>query len=313
MPFLNNLPIELTKQGETRWQRATRNSGKFLILLAVELMAGCSTSSVLIKYDDFAFDLAQKKLESTISKVDELKSAAAERTMFLQAESFYRYRFAPPPQSTASFFAQAAASVTDFPAFQALAGSLSLLDLRVRAADSAIQIWETLLLRFPKTVLRPLTLYRLGWAYHNAAAAGLPRENPNDAFDVLIAEYPSSALTSFAKEAEKIDWKSKSSAATRSLIPGFGQIYVGETGSGILRMSVAAASVAAIVVPFLVARNRSNDLNWKRDWPLLATSLGGLIVLSFDYTSAYEDAMRGVVQWNEKLEATFNAAYPKAP
>ena len=113
-----------------------------------------------------------------------------------------------------SFFAEASASITDFPAFQSLAGSLNLLDLRVRASDSAIQIWEAFLKRYPQSSLRPLTLYRLGWTYRNAAATGLPRETPNQAFDELIKEQPTSSLAELAKEAKDIPWKSKSTVQT---------------------------------------------------------------------------------------------------
>src|SRR6266581_3372486 len=55
----------------------------------------------------------------------------------------------------------------------------------VRAVDGAVQIWETLLERYPRSPLRPLTLYRLGWAYHSVAASGFPRDSGDQAFDEL--------------------------------------------------------------------------------------------------------------------------------
>lgn len=298
--------------------QSTRRSGSparlaIFSLLVCELFSGCSTSSGLVKPDDSIYNEAQGRLERTISLVNTSKASAAERAMFVQAESFYRYRFEPAAQTTASFLAQAVASATDFPVFQSLSGSLDLLDLRVRASDSAIQTWETFLTRYPQSDLKPLTLYRLGWAYRNAGVQGLPRSEPNEAFDKLIQEYPSSPYANLSQEAKNVPWKSKSSAATRSLVPGLGQLYVGETGSGIARMSIAIVAAAAAVIPLFVAAHRSSELNWSHDWPLLASSVGGFIVLSFDYTSSYNDAMRGVVQWNERQEMNFNAGHPSAP
>lgn len=68
-----------------------------------------------------------------------------------------------------------------------------------------------------------------------------------------------------------------------------------------------------VVLPSAVAYQRRSDLSWGRDWPLFATGLGGLIVLNIDYTTAYEDALRGVVQWNERIESRFADAHPDAP
>ena len=63
----------------------------------------------------------------------------------------------------------------------------------------------------------------------------------------------------------------------------------------------------------VIGFERRSDLTFKHDWPLLALGLGGLVVLSIDYTNSYEDAMRGVVQWNERAEAVFEDAHPDAP
>lgn len=90
-------------------------------------------------------------------------------------------------------------------------------------------------------------------------------------------------------------------------------MYVGETANGIVRLAVALAAVTAIVVPVVVAYNRRGELRWSHDWPLLASAFGGVIVLSVDYTTSYQDALRGVVQWNERAEAAFFAAHPDAP
>ena len=183
---------------------------------------------------------------------------------------------------------------------------MDLQDLRFRAPDCAIQLWETLLELHPQTNLRPLTLYRLGWAYRNVGAQGLPRSSP-EAFNELIKEQPGSPLAALAREAKSIPWKSKESAAVRSLVPGFGQIYLGETRSGLVRLGIAVAALLAVAVPvYAAAHGRTSSLK-------VAAGVGGLIVLSFDFTSSYEDAMRGVVRWNERAESEFNLAHPSAP
>jgi hypothetical protein len=280
--------------------------------LAAFALCACSTS-VLVRQNDASFAQAQAHLERTTRIVDEMNPPPAERTLFLQAEGFYRYRFELPRKGPATYVAETAAAVTDFPAFQSLAGSLDLLDLRYRAPDSAVQLWETLLARYPRTSLRPLTLYRLGWAYRSVGASGLPRRAPDAAFEQLIKEQPHSELAELAAEAKKVPSKSKKDAAAWSLIPGLGQLYLGERRSGLVRLGVAVASLVAIAAPLYVAARRSSDLTWHRDWPLLATGVGGLAVLSLDYTTSYEDAMRGVVQWNERSEADFERLHSLAP
>jgi hypothetical protein len=280
----------------------------FALLLA---LGGCS-SSVLIRADDVTFDRATRRMESTAARVEALNATPTERALFLQAEAFYRYRFTPPPRSTFSYVAEIAAATTDFPAFQSLAGSLDLLDLRLRANDAAVQLWETLLFHHPATPLRPLALYRLGWAYRCTGASGLPRLSGDEAFAALVDAAPGTPLAALARDARRVPWKSKGSAAAWSVVPGLGQLYVGEKLSGAVRLTVALSALAAIAIPAYVGYRRSN-LTWQRDWPLLATGVGGLIVLSIDYTSSYEDAMRGVVQFNEGAEAAFEDAHPDAP
>jgi hypothetical protein len=271
--------------------------------------SGCAGPSLLVPSDDSVFRESQERLARTTKMVDDLRAPANERTLFLQAENFYRYRFEPPARGGRSFLAEAAAAATDFPAFQALAGTFDLFDLRVRTSDAAVQLWETFLVQFPKSLLRPLALYRLGWAYHSIGVSGFPREEPNDAFDELVHTEPKSTLAAYAVQAKLTEWKSKSSAATRSLLPGLGQIYVGETSSGVIRMAVAAVAAAAFVVPTYLAFHRHGEVSF----PLVVLGLGGLVVLSYDYTSSYEDAQRGVVQWNERNESSFNLSHPGAP
>jgi hypothetical protein len=68
-----------------------------------------------------------------------------------------------------------------------------------------------------------------------------------------------------------------------------------------------------VAVPAVEAYNRQQDLNWNRDWPLLLTGLAGLVVLNVDYTQAYQDAMKGVVEFNESAADEFERAHPEAP
>jgi TM2 domain-containing membrane protein YozV len=136
----------------------------------------------------------------------------------------------------------------------------------------------------------------------------LPRSSPSEAFDELINEQPSSSLAAFAKEAKTIPWKSKETAAIRSLIPGLGQMYLGETRNGLVRLGIAVASFLAAAAPVYAAAHGGHNSSLD-----VAAGIGGLIVLSFDFTSSYEDTMHGVVRWNERVESEFNRAHPSAP
>lgn len=80
-----------------------------------------------------------------------------------------------------------------------------------------------------------------------------------------------------------------------------------------LSNSIGMAATAIIVAPTIIAYERRGDLTWSRDWPLLTIGVGGLVVLSLDYTLAYNDAVRGVVEWNERVETAFEDAHPEAP
>jgi hypothetical protein len=284
-----------------------------IVAAAATAVAASCGHSTLIRRDDPLLADSQRRLARTDAAVEALQPPAADRLLFMQAEGFYRYRFQPPPRNVASTLAVVAAAVTDLPAFQALAGSLDLLDLRLRGADGAIHLWETLLALNPATVLKPLTLYRLGWAYRNAGATGLPRESGDEAFDELVRSFPSSNLAPLAAASKAVRWKSKDTATGLSLIPGLGQFYLGQHLSGTVRLTVGLASVAMIAIPIYVAYQRRTDLSWSHDWPLLATGLGGLVLLSIDYTVSYQDAMRGVVEFNERAEADFEARHPEAP
>lgn len=282
------------------------------VAAGLSAVAGCSHAP-LIRREDPVLDASERRLARTAAAVEPLGAPSTERLLFMQAEGFYRYRFEAPPRNAASTAAVVAGVITELPVLQALAGSLDLHELRLRGADGAIHLWETLLARDPRTVLKPLTLYRLGWAYRNAGVSGLPRRSGDAAFDELIASAPASPLVPLALAARGEPRKSKDTAAALSLIPGIAQFYLGHRLSGTVRLAVGLASVAMIAVPIYVAYERRQDLSWSHDWPLLVTGLGGLILLSIDYTVSYQDAMAGVVEFNDRVEADFEARHPEAP
>jgi hypothetical protein len=67
------------------------------------------------------------------------------------------------------------------------------------------------------------------------------------------------------------------------------------------------------VVPAVVAYERRDSLSWSRDWPLLATGLACVIVLTIDYSSSYDDALRAVTEFNERRQDEFDARHPNGP
>lgn len=274
--------------------------------------AGCR-SSVLIRPDDPAFARAQGRLAQTTAQVDSQGGPLPERVLVLQAEGFYRYRFQPPRRGFLGYAAQFAASAIEISALQSVSEALDIYDLRLRTSDAAVQLWETYLSRFPDGAYRPLVLYRLGWAYRSAAAAGFPRASGNDAFAQLRREFPDSPLLPLAADALKLPWKSKSVATAWSVVPGLGQMYVGATGRGTVHLLVGLAAVAMIAAPTVAAFQRRHDLTWGHDWPLLVVGAGGLLVLSLDYTAAYQDALQRVVEWNDRLQDGFEDAHRDAP
>src|SRR6185437_3258531 len=119
-------------------------------------------------------------------------------------EALYRYRFQQRYRGTKPMLAEAAASVTEFPGFQALAGSFNLYNIRVRAPDAAVQLWETFLADYRNSKLRDLALYRLGWAYRSVGVRGFPHHDPNELFDELIKDSPGSNLAKYAIEAKQV-------------------------------------------------------------------------------------------------------------
>jgi hypothetical protein len=92
-------------------------------------------------------------------------------------------------------------------------------------------------------------------------------------------------------------------------------MYAGEPLNGAVRLSVAVLAAAMVVAPAVVgySRWRGDELTWSSDWPLLATAIAGLIIFNVDYSLAYQDALRAVMQHNEREERRFEDRHPEAP
>ncbi len=279
-----------------------------LLALAVAL-AGCS-HSVLIPRGDDTYRRAIVHYQRTRQLVASSFAPDDDQTMFMQAEALFRYRFAPH-RSTGALFAELAASATDLPMLEAVAGSLDLFALRLKTNDGAIQIWESLLDRNPTTPLRALALYRLGWAYRNHTVTGFVGST-DVVFDALAHDFPGSELAELGTAAKQTPHKSPTTATAWSIFPGAGQIYAGETRNGLVRLGIAAAAATAIIVPAVVAYQH-RDLSFSDDWPLLVSGIVGATVLAVDYTNSYQDALRAVLDYNERSERAFEDAHPGAP
>jgi hypothetical protein len=293
-----------------RRSAAIRGARLAPLALAAVLAAGCAPS-VLIRADDTSYRRSIARFQRTRQLVAASLAPDDDQAMFLQAEGLFDYRFAPPSRSLGSYLAQTTAATLDLPVLDSLAGALDLYSLRLKTCDGAVQLWETLLARSLHTPLRPLILYRLGWAYRNSIASGLPSSSER-AFDELAA-LRASPLAALAAEARQVPWKSQGRATAWSIIPGLGQIYAGEVGNGAVRLAIAIVASGMVVVPGVLAVERRDDLSWRRDWPLLATGIAGAILLTTDYSSSYQDALRAVLEHNERQEAEFEHRHPDAP
>jgi len=177
----------------------------------------------------------------------------------------------------------------------------------LRAYDGAAQLYEAFLERYPGSRLRALALYRLGWAYRCRYTEGFSRGS-SETLAQLEQEFPHSPLARLVPDVRATPWKSQDTAALWSLLPGAGQIYVGETGNGLARLTVASAFAALAIVPLVVlVKNHSVE------WLPIVLSTAGFVGLQVSYTAALQDAQRGVLNFNEREEATFLAAHPGAP
>jgi hypothetical protein len=281
------------------------------IAVVALFVIGCG-HSVLIPPGDLTYRDSIAHYQRTRALIAATLAPDDEQARFLQAEAFYRYRFEPPGRSVAAYFVQAAASLIDLPVLDSVAGALDLYSLRVRINDASVQLWESLLDHHPTTPLRALTLYRLGFAYRNSLSDGFPRES-DDAFAELETKFADSPLTPLARAAQRMDWKSQSAATAWSIVPGLGQMYAGHYASGAVRLAIASAAAAALIVPSVIAVERGRDLSFHHDWPLLVTAVAGAVVLTVDYSSSYQDARAAAIEYNERAEAAFEAAHPDAP
>ncbi len=292
--------------------RSTTLGQHAVVSIIVALVLGGCGGSVLIRRDDTTYRRAIEHYKRARMLVAQSLASDDEQAIFMQAEGLFRYRFAPPGRGFASIAAQAGASLIDLPVLDSLAGSLDLYSLRTKTNDGAVQLRETLLKQYPSTPLRPLTLYRLGWAYRNTIASGFPGSSDR-AFDELAASNASSPLVPLAGDAKRVAYKSPGTATAWSIVPGLGQMYVGEYGNGTVRLGVALSAAAMVIVPAVIAYERRSDLTWGHDWPLLLSGIAGATILTIDYSMSYQDALRAVLEFNERREAEFETAHPAAP
>ena len=292
-----------------------RSSVRFvglLVLAALVSTPGACGHSIVISAADPKLQSSIERLARTEQRVEQLSSSEAERRLFMMAESFYRYRFDVPRPQLKAYLAQTAAVVTELPAFQELSAALDISYLRLKSYDGAAQLWETLIAAYPSSPLRPLALYRLGWAYRSTSVAGLPRDS-DAAFAEVIRAEPDSELGALAREARQTPWKSQDVAMAYSLFPGLPQLYVGRYVEGSIRIAVGLASMAAVAVPVVLAIERGGALSFSHDWPLLLTGSLGLLVLTIDYAGSYQEGVHSVVEHNERQEALFERMRPNAP
>ncbi len=282
--------------------------GRGAALLCVACLCwGCATAAPL-RLDDPAFAAGQSRLRETAGRLAGAKPLAPDEGLFLQAESFHAYRFhLRRSRSVESYLAQTLAAFTDFAPLTVIAASQGIFDLRLRAYDGAAQLYQALVAGYPASALRPLALYRLGWACRSTSDDGFPCAS-RDAFAALERDDPSSPLADLARDAARVPSRSLDRATLWSILPGAGQIYAGEVLDGTVRLSVAAAFGALALVP-LVGMVRARRFGW---FPT-ALSLAGVVGLQVTYTTSYQDAQRAVLDFNERHEAAFVAGHPGAP
>ncbi len=284
-------------------------AGSFLgwIVAAGLLACGCAPS-VLIPRRDADFTRSTSRLARSDAAVLGLAQAPTpDRALFLQAESFDLYRFTLRRSADLTLAAQILAATTDFSPLNYLAAGLEVDDLRLQAYNAAAQLYEALLERYPDSPLAPLALYRLGWVYRNVDLPGFPT-GAEGAVRRLRECYPDSPLVPWALAAAKVPYRTQSGATAWSILPGAGQIYVGQWASGAVRLSVAAGFSALALAPIgsMLVRRRL-------DWVGVILSTLGVVGLQVTYTTAYQDAERGALEFNEARERDFDRAHPDAP
>ncbi len=268
---------------------------------------GCATTGP-VQSGDPTFAAAERHLAGSAARLRTAQTLSPDEVLFVQAESLYFYRFSlERGRSTQSYAAQAAAALADFAPLAVLSASQGLLDLRLRTYDGAAQLYTTLASRYPDSPLRPLALYRLGWACRNTSGDAFPCSS-RAALETLAREDPGSPLAPLAADALRVPARSLDRATAWSILPGAGQIYVGEVLNGTVRLSVGAAFGALALVPVIVMLREH-----RFRWGLSALSAAGGIGLQVTYTTSYQDAQRAVLEFNERQEAAFEAEHPLAP
>jgi hypothetical protein len=264
------------------------------------LLACACAHDAAIRADDPVFARAQARYEKTLAAVPEPRGADAR--LFIQGESFFRYRYAFVPPSAGSYLAQAAASFTEFAPLVALT-SEDAFELRRAGYNGSARLYETLLDRFPESPYAPLARWRLGFAYRNADEG-----DSDEAFDALAAKHPATGLAKLVPEAKAMRRKSPGVATGLSIIPGVGQMYAGEKLNGAVRLGIALAFAALALVPVYLLVQKP-ELNWL----YIGGATAGILGLQVSYTAAYQDAVRAAIEFNEAREAEFEDAHAEAP
>ena len=283
-------------------------------MVMAPLIYACAPS-VLIKKDDPKFEHARERFLKTVIQIQTeahsdnigIGNISADMALFLQAEAYNRYRLEMQEPSARSVATKALAATTDFAPLSVWAASTEINQLRMQSYNGAAQLYEAFLDRYPDSKLRPLALYRLGWVYRNVSIEGFPR-NEQEALEELLRKYPASPYAPLAMEMNRIPFKSQATATAWSLIPGAGQMYVGDWTLGVIHLSIATAFAAiSIVPPLLMVKNQ------KLDWLGLGISLAGIVGLQVSYTIAYQDAQHKAIRSNENQEMEFERKHPEAP
>jgi hypothetical protein len=71
-----------------------------------------------------------------------------------------------------------------------------------------------------------------------------------------------------------------------------------------------------VVVPSILAAlkaSRNEHISTGEGLAYAGVAVGGLVVLNIDYTLAHQDALRAVMQFNEREEMRFEDRHPDAP
>jgi hypothetical protein len=228
---------------------------------------------------------------------------AADRLRFLQAEAVYRARpTLEAPRGAWSYGLEVMAASTGLGPLSAAASQGGPLGLRLDGYNEAALLYEAFLADFPDSSLRSLALWRLGWAYRNTTASGLPRDS-DAALRALAAEYPHAPEAAWVSEAQHAPWKSQRTLTWLALIPGLGQFYVGEPLNGSVRLAIGAGFGALALLPTLYLLR--HDFRWGP--ALLATV--GVIGFEVSVSSSFEAARRSALEFNEAEEARFETRY----